>query len=159
MITNKKTQIGDSTTSCDHSFFSNCNHHEFVCSVHIGSAPNFRYVLVLKYGKINLMSLSVWLYVYVLYMYNLSIYGGLEITKNKPIYIPCVALTCQFFDHFCVFLRRAQLNIGWRNPLFFYDKSLWCLQASRHSRLNKIVDILGWNSFLSEKTVDLIERV
>ena len=62
-------------------FFSNCNHHKFVCSVHIGSASNFRYVLVLKYGKINLMS-SVWLYVYVLYMYIFSIYGSLEINQK-----------------------------------------------------------------------------
>ena len=57
----EKTQIGDSTTSREHSLFSNCNHHDFVCSVHIGSAPYFRYLLVLKYGKINLMS-SAWLY-------------------------------------------------------------------------------------------------
>ena len=52
----EKTQIGDPITPREHSIFSNCNHHDFVCSVHIGSAPNFRYVLFLKYGRINLMS-------------------------------------------------------------------------------------------------------
>ena len=54
-----KTQIGDSTTSREHSLFSNYNHHGFVCLVHIGSARNFWYVLVSKY-KIHLIcSVSV----------------------------------------------------------------------------------------------------
>ena len=54
----EKTQIGDSTTSREHSLFSNCNHHDFVCSVHIGSVPNVRNVLVSKYGKTIYLSRS-----------------------------------------------------------------------------------------------------
>ena len=56
-----KTQIGDSTISREHSLISNYNHQDFVCSVDIGSAPNFRDVLVSKYGEIDLIS-SVSLY-------------------------------------------------------------------------------------------------